>query len=547
MDEPVRDPAPYPAPDPVPDGAAPEPRILRRWRPSMVWLLPMVAALIGSWMAMRAYTSKGPAITITFLGAEGLEAGQTRLRYKDVEVGKVTALGLSKDLAHVVVTAELSKEAASLLSRNSRFWIVRARIGSTGISGLGTLLSGAYIAMDPGQPVEGDSFEHNFTGLETPGLLTTRMPGTLVVLQAEKVGSLNIGSPVHYRQIRVGEVAGFDLDRDGKSVSITAFIKAPYDALVRTDTCFWDAGSVDVSLDASGIRMRSDSLTDVLLGGISFENPESLEGGGKVPKGHVFTLYANHDAISEKVIRNRQFYVVNFNESVRGLVRRAPVEYQGIKVGEVEDFRLEFHTNTLEGKIPVLIALEPERFTVVGGRTPTGVVMEQMVKRGLRAQLKPASLLTGSMFVDLSFHPKAPVRGLGRYGKYPEIPTMPSTMTVMLDNLASFASQLQKLPLDEMVAEVRAAIPMLKDTLAQTSTLMARLDKETAPKAEATMAQAQATLAALEKTLHADSPVQQDLHQALEEFTKASRALRELADTLERQPESLVFGKEKQK
>ncbi len=547
MDEPVHTPAPDPAPDSVPGSEAPTPKILTRWRPSMVWLLPIVAALIGSWMAVRAYTSKGPAITITFLGAEGLEAGQTRLRCKDVEVGKVTALGLSKDLAHVVVTAELSKEATSLLSSNSRFWIVRARIGSTGISGLGTLLSGAYIAMDPGQPVEGDRVEHDFTGLETPGLLTARLPGILVVLQAEKVGSLNIGSPVHYRQIRVGEVAGFDLDKDGKSVTIKAFIKAPYDALVRTETRFWDAGSVDVSMDATGLRLRSDSLVDVLLGGISFENPESLEGGGKVAKGHIFTLYANHDAISEKVIRNRHYYVVNFNDSVRGLVRRAPVEYQGIKVGEVEDFKLEFQTKTLEGKIPVLIALEPERFTVIGDATPTGVVIEQLVKRGLRAQLKPASLLTGSMFVDLSFHPKAPVRGLGRYGKYPEIPTMPSTMTVMLDNLASFAGQLQKLPLENMVAELRAAIPMLKDTLAQTNALMARLDKETAPKAEATMAQAQATLATLEKTLHADSPVQQDLHQALEEFTKASRALRELADTLERQPESLVFGKEKQK
>lgn len=540
MDEPVRDPAFQ--------DSAPEPQIQMRWRPSMVWLLPLIAALIGAWMAVRAYTSRGPSITITFLSAEGLEAGQTKLRYKDVEIGKVTAMGLSKDLTRVVVTAELNKDAAPLLSVNSRFWIVRARIGSSGISGLGTLLSGAYIAMDPGQPVEDQAFDNAYTGLESPGLLTTKQAGLLVILQADKAGSLNIGSPVHFRQIRVGEVAGFDLEKDGRSVSIKAFIHAPYDSLVNTATRFWDAGGVDVSLDASGIRMKSESLSDILLGGISFENPESLEAGVKVPKGHVFTLYPNHDAISEQVIRQRHYYVVNFNESVRGLTRGAPVEFRGIKVGEVQDFKLEFHADSLEGRIPVLIALEPERFSVLGPKaSSTDAVVAQLVKRGLRAQLKPASLLTGSMFVDLGYSTQGPARSLGRYGKYPEIPTMPSTMTAMVDNLANLAERLQKLPLEEIVEEVRTAIPALKAALQQTTVLMAKLDQDTAPQAKATLAQAQATLATLEKTLRADSPAQQDLHRALDEFAKASRSLRELADTLERQPEALIFGKGKQK
>ncbi len=534
--------------DPGTPDAAPEPRVQMRWRPSMVWLLPLVAASIGAWMAVRAYTSKGPAITITFLSAEGVEAGQTRIRYKDVEVGKVTAVGLSQDLSHVVVTAEMNKEAAPLLSANTRFWIVRARIGSSGISGLGTLLSGAYVAMDPGAPVEDHAFTRDYTGLEAPGLQTTHQPGLLVQLRAEKAGSLNIGSPVHYRQIRVGEVAGYDLEKDGQSVSIKVFINAPYDALVRTDTRFWDAGGVDVSLDANGLRMRSESISDILLGGVAFENPVSLNGSERVPRGHVFTLYPNHDSISEKVIKNRHFYVVHFNESVRGLSHGAPVEFQGIKVGEVEDFKLEFHADTLEGKIPVLIALEPERFAVVGAKTPsTDAVIQQLVKRGLRAQLKPASLLTGSMFVDLGFHPKGPPRAMGRYGKYPEIPSMPSTMSAMVDNIASLAERIQKLPLEEVVGELRAALPVLQDTLKQTSALMARLDQETAPQAKATLEQAQTTFATLERTLRADSPTQQDLRRALEEFTKASRALRDLADSLERQPESLVFGKGKQK
>jgi paraquat-inducible protein B len=542
------------APDPSgnPDGPA-EPVVQARWRPSMVWLLPLVAAFVGAVLAVKAYTSRGPAITITFLSAEGLEAGQTKVRYKDVEVGKVTAVNLTKDLSRVLVTAEIRKEAAPLLSANTRFWIVRARIGSGGISGLGTLLSGAYIAMDPGQPVEDRTFEYAYTGLETPGLMTTHQPGLLVTLKAARAGSINIGSPVHYRQIRVGEVAGYDLDKGGESVSIKAFINAPYDALVRTETKFWDAGGVDVSLDANGLRVRSESLADILLGGIAFENPVSLEASEKVGRGHVFTLYPNHDAISEKVIQNRHHYVLHFNESVRGLTPGAPVEFQGIKVGEVEDFRLEFHADTLEGKIPVLIALEPERFTVVGAKAKaldakaTDAVLQQLVRRGLRAQLKPASLLTGSMFVDLAFAPQPGPRVLARYGKYPEIPTMPSTMTAMVDNIARLAERLQKLPLEQIVSEVRAALPALKEALEKTSALMAKLDTETAPQAKATLEQAQATLATLDQTLRADSPTQQDLRRALEEFAKASKALRELAETLERQPESLVFGKGKER
>ncbi len=526
----------------------PEAKVVLRRRPSLVWLLPLVAAFIGAWMAMKAYTAKGPTITITFLSAEGLEAGQTRIRYKDMEIGKVSAINLSKDLNQVVVTAELKKEATGLLSENTRFWIVRARIGTSGISALGTLLSGAYIGMDPGQPSVDENFKHEYKGLESAGMVTTHLPGILVHLRAEKVGSLNVGSPLRYRQIRVGEVAGFDLDKGGKSVSIMAFINAPYDTLVHKDTRFWDAGALDVSMDTSGIRMRSDSLVDTLLGGIAFETPVSLEDSGPVANGQVFTLYPNHESINENIFLNRRYYMLNFNESMRGLVRGAPVEYLGIKVGQVEDFKLEFHAGTLEGKVPVLIALEPERFSVVGGNTlSTDRVIQQLVRKGLRAQLKSASLLTGSMFVDLSFHPEAPPKSVGHYGKYQEIPTLPSTMSVMLSQMASFVERLQKLPLEDVVNQLRTAIPILKDTLQHANVLIAHLDEETAPQAKATLAQAQATLATLDKTLKSDSPTQQGLHEALEEFAKASRSLKELADTLERHPESLIFGKGKQK
>jgi len=546
MGEPLDD-----RPESSPIGDVPIAKVQVRRRPSIIWLIPLVAAFIGIWMAARAYAETGPTITITFLGAGGLEAGQTRIRHKDVEIGKVTAISLSRDLSHVVVKAEMKREAAGLLSENSRFWVVRARFGTAGISGLGTLLSGAYIGMDPGAPGETTIFARDYKGLETPSIDTSQRPGALFKLRAEKLGSLNISSPVHFRQIRVGEVAGFDLDKQGTAVSIKIFINAPYSDLVRMDTRFWDSGGVGLTVDANGIRMRSDSLVDLLIGGIAFENPMSLDASGAAPTGQIFTLYPSHDKIYEKVVINRHYYVVNFNESVRGLMRGAPVEYQGIQVGQVEDFKLEFHTGNLEGKIPVLIALETERFSVVGPKgESTKRLVQALVKRGLRAQLKTASLLTGSLFVDLGFHPEAPVRTIGRYGKYEEIPAIPSTMgamTAMVANLTKFSERLQKLPLEETISELRASIPVLRETLKEAKGLMSRLDQKTAPQAEATLAQGQATLAALEKTLRSDSPTQNDLRSALEEFSKAARALRDLAETLERHPESLIFGKRKPK
>lgn len=529
----------------------PEAKLQLRRGPSMVWLIPLVAAFIGGWLAIKAYAETGPTIRITFLVAEGLEAGQTRIRHKDVDIGKVTAINLSRDLSHVVVTAELKREAAGLLTGNCRFWVVRARIGTSGISGLSTLLNGAYICMDPGREDEPTKFANEYRGLESPIITTGQRAGALFELRAESLGSLNLGSPVHFRQIRVGEVVGFDLQKQGQSVAIKIFINAPYAALVRKDTRFWDAGSVDVSVDGNGLRMRSDSLVDILLGGISFENPMSLDASDAAPAGQIFSLYPNHDKIYEKVVIDRHYYVLNFNESVRGLTRGAPVEYQGIQVGEVEDFKLEFHAGKLEGRIPVLIALEPERFSVIGPKgASTVAIIQGLVQRGLRAQLKTASLLTGSLFVDLGFHPEVPPRTISRYGKYEEIPTIPSTMGAvgsMVANLTRFSERLQSLPLEEVMGELRTSLPVLRETLKETRSLLARLDQQAVPQAQATLAQGQATLAELEKTLRSDSPTQQDIRTALDEFTKASRALRDLAEMLERHPQALIFGKGKAK
>jgi paraquat-inducible protein B len=263
----------------------------------------------------------------------------------------------------------------------------------------------------------------------------------------------------------------------------------------------------------------------------------NLQTNRAAPPDHVFTLYPAHDRIHDDPDLENRFYVAVFKDSVRGLTRGAPVEYRGIKVGQVEDLSLEFKPDSLGGEVPVLFTLAPERFQPQGGPRAGGdEIMEKLVERGLRVQLKTGSLLTGSLFLDLTFHPRGPRRSLGRHGSYAEIPTLPPSMGSLAEKLTAFAGRLEKWPLEDMAAQLRA-------TLKETQALATRLDQQTAPQAEATLKQAQATLAALEKTLRSDSPTQGDLHEALEAFTRAARSLKDLADTLERQPEALIRGK----
>jgi len=521
----------------------PEPAVKTLRRLPSVWLIPLVAILIGAWLAIKSYSAQGPSITITFQNAEGLEPGHTRIKYKDVEIGKVGTITFSPDYSRVVVKADLTREAKGLLSAHSRFWVVRARVSTSGVSGLGTLLSGAYIGMDPGQP---GPLVRNFEGMEIPPVVTTHQEGMMFSLRAEKLGSLNIGSPVLFRHIRVGEVAGFELEKDGQAVDVKIFVHSPYTHLVRRDSRFWNAGGVDVTLDTSGIRMSSDSLVDMLLGGVSFESPMSLDASEPALEGQVFALFPSHEQINERAYLDRHYYVVDFSESVRGLNRGAPVEFRGIQVGQVEDIKLELRMDKLEARVPVLIALEPERLKVLGrGGASMDAVIEKLVARGMRAQLKMGSLLTGSLYVDLDFYPQTPARAFGHYGTYREIPTIPTTMGAMISNLTKFLDRLQALPVEELASDLRASLPALRETLEQSKILMTRLNKETVPQAQAVFEQAQVTLAAVEKTLRSDGPLPQDLRQTLQEFTKAARALKDLAESLERHPESIVFGKGK--
>ena len=346
---------------------------------SIVWLVPVVAILIGGWLIYKAISEKGPEVTITFNTAEGLEAGKTKIKCKDVEIGLVEEISLSKDLTQVIVKAQLVREADSFLSENSRFWVVRARVSASSVTGLGTVFSGAYIDIDPGAP--GKPARH-FAGLEDPPIVKTWEKGRHFTLVAERKGSLDIGSPVYYRQLEVGRVAAYNMAPDGSSVTFKVFIRDPYPGFVRKNTRFWNASGIDVKMDAQGIQVNTESFVSILVGGLAFDVIESF-GASTEPaaiEDEPFTLYPSREAAREKTYVTKRYYLLHFTTSVRGLSLGAPVEFRGIPVGHVVDLKLEFDPKKMTFDIPVIIVIEPGRIYIKGTENRTGEAKQQRGK-----------------------------------------------------------------------------------------------------------------------------------------------------------------------
>ena len=428
--------------------------VKRRSGISIVWVIPLVAAAIGLFLAYKAYTEKGPTITIAFDTAEGLEAGKTKLRYLDVEVGTVQQVELASDLRHIVVTAGMVPNAAEFLHTGTTFWIVKPRIGVGGVSGLGTLLSGAYIGLAPG---EGDA-ARVFTGLDEPPPISANVPGREFVLTAPTLGSVSPGAPVYYRGIDIGQVLGYKLNEDARGLDITIFVAEPFHELIRTTSRFWNASGIDLTTGASGIDLRVASLQALLVGGVETDTPIGLEGSAIAESGARFPLYANQRALAQAQFTEKVPYLIYFDGSVRGLRAGAPVEFRGITVGSVTDVRLEFDQATNRIRIPVTVEIEPQR--IVPDVTRADLertehrAMADLVRDGLRAQLQMGNLLTGELFVDLTFAPAAAPAELDKSGPVPVIPSIPATLEALQASATAIMNKIAALPLDELMASL---------------------------------------------------------------------------------------------
>jgi len=493
--------------------------VATRRRPSIVWLIPLVAAVVGGFVAWRTFSELGPLVEIEFASAEGLEAGKTKVKYKDVEVGVVEEIRLHRDLSGVVCTARMVKDALPWLTEKTRFWVVTARLAGGEVSGLGTIFSGAYIGVDP---VRDGKRQRRFQGLDVPPIVTADQPGRHFKLTSHRAGSVAVGTPVYFRKIRVGEVVASELDPSGEFVTIQIFVHAPNDERVRRETRFWNASGVHVSVGAGGVEVDVESLVSLLVGGIAFETP--MEGPGEpATEGTVFELYASQEATEREVYTQKVHWLLYFDQSVRGLEAGAPVEFRGIQIGEVRDVKLEFDPGAGRFRVPVVVTIEPERMGSIAGedRSSRREALDRLVRQGLRAQLQSGNLLTGQLLVQLDMHEGEPPAEIVWSEPYPQFPTIPTPLEEITSSVTRLAKRLEKVPLEQIGASVERTL----DT------------------ARAALAQADRTLASASALVGPDSPVNVELRRALVELTDAARSVGLAADQIESQPDSLIFGR----
>ncbi len=538
---------------------APEVALEERRSISLVWLIPVVAGAIAIWLAYTTISEQGPEITISFKTAAGLEPGKTKVKFKDVEVGLVEEVDIKEDLSGIVVKVTLDKSATPHLNDETRFWVVRPRLGTGGVSGLGTLVSGAYVEIDPG----GGNPRREFIGLEVPPVIASDVPGTQFRLKSDSLGSLGPGAPIMFRGIKVGQILGYELNEDAGGVTFLVFVQAPHDKLVRDDSRFWNASGFQIKVGAEGLEVKTETLETLLAGGIVFSTPlGALRQEPSTPDTE-FVLYDSEESIEEAAIEERVPLLLYFDGSVRGLNPGAPVELRGLRVGTVKDVRLEYNANDRSFRVPVVITIEPSRITILGERenTPYGG-LDEFVERGLRAQLRSGNLLTGQLLVALDFFPKAPPEKVDYSDVYPVLPTIPSEIEQLTRSVGDVLERVANLQLEELVGDLRAtvqsaqklvsspevteAVANLNRSLQSVESVLGKVNKEVGPLVESlrkTSEAAEATLVSTESMVGENSQIRYDLSQLLQELTEAARSIRLLADYLEQNPSALLSGK----
>lgn len=537
-------------------------KVSRQTGPSIVWLIPLVTLLVGSWLIIKTVSEQGPEVTISFKTAEGIEAGKTRIKYKNVDIGVVEQIRFSEDFSHVVVTAAFNQGTESFFRRNTRFWVVKPQLSVRGASGLGTLISGAYIEIEPGKGAE----QSHFVGMEKQPVVTADETGKKVVLVTDKLRSIDTGSPIYYKGLLAGEVLGHELANDRQSIYIYAFIREPFDTLVKGNTRFWNVSGMDISLGTEGLNVRTESLQSLVLGGIAFETPASLEQVNGDVEDLVFTLHEDYDSIQEHAYTKKIKFIMFFDGSVRGLNIGAPVDFNGIKVGSVLDVRLEFDSENATFLIPVLIEIEPERIIERGdqGVVSSYETLNKLLERGLRASLQTGSLLTGQLFVGLSMRPDTPVKLIGEESPYPELPTIRAAdFGSIAQSVERFLSKLDKVDIDKLSLEllktlegtsrllngpeVEGALKELELSLQAFKSILQKVDdsnlQETINSGHMLMEKITETLIETNKVLKPNSPLQYNVIKLSGELEETARSIRSLVETLERHPQALIFGK----
>jgi len=507
---------------------------VRNWSP--VWIFPIVTALIGAWILFYHYSHQGPEVTLITTNAEGIEGGKTTIKSRSVDVGVVESATLTDDLTHVEIKARLNAGMEKLLHGDSVFWVVKPQVGREGISGLGTLLSGAYIELQPGKK---GSQPENYQLLDSPPLAPPDAKGIRVTLDSKKAGQLSPGDPVLFRGYRVGSVETSTFDAQKRTISYQLFISAPNDRLVTGNVRFWKDSGIAVDLTSAGMRVEMGSLSTLFGGGVSFDVPEGMDQGQPVAQQTAFRLYDDQKSIQDSLYTDHIDYLMFFKDSVRGLQPGAPVEFRGIRLGTVG--KVPFFAPGMrqvlddDYRIPVLVRIEPERLINQVGDTPDiAEHIDGLMKRGLRGSLKTGNLVTGALYVDMDFFPKEPpVKEIREFGGYKIIPTVSSGLAQIQQRLMETLDKINSLPLNPMIQQATNTLSESQATMRRLQATLDNLNKLTASQSMQQLPQdMQKTLRELNRSMQGFQPGSAAYNKMVADMQRLDQVLRELQPVL---------------
>ena len=518
---------------------------------SKIWFIPIVAIFVALWMVYYQWSNEGPLITIEFNTAEGMQAGKTKIKSRNVDIGEVVDIELKDDSNGVLITARMSNSAEHLLVADSKFWVVSPQITHTGVSGLSTLISGVYIEIAPGKSEDEKS---DFVALDDPPVTPVGTPGLHITLNSNDQFAYSKGDPIIYKGLTVGQFEDIYFNFDERVVYYNAFIKAPYHQLITNNTKFWDVSGLRIDLNADGLSVKTGNIETMLTNGVTFDVPKGMPFGEVITERSYFDIYANYEAADDQRYKESVNFVILVSETVRGLKVGAPVEYRGVHIGQVASTNLRVNNAPdklikEDFKIPVLISIHPARVGLPDDATGASLMSEQnkyWIQRGLKAVLRTGSLITGSLFVDLQHFHQQPIDKISQFEGYDVIPTVTGQFSQITDKAERFIDNLNSLPLNDLSHNANQLLIEVSETAQELQQLSASVEQlvgdVTKDKLSAQLIQTLKGINKLTQDLSSGSKGYQDVRETLRTLTDTMQELKPLLNQLNSQPNSLIFN-----
>lgn len=511
---------------------------------STVWLIPLVAALVGAYLLVRTLNESHNEITLLMDNADGIEVNTTTIRVLNVEVGRVNKVLLNETGNGVKITAKLNRESMALMRKDTQFWVVKPRIDQNGVTGLSTLLSGSYISFAPGNSSE---TAREFKVAELPPISALGQSGIRLSLKGTNSKMVSVGSPVLFESHIVGSVESAKFNPADKSVHYSVFIHSPNENLLNGASRFWLSSGVDMRLNGNNINITTPPISALITGAISFDSPQYRpQSAQSVQNGAEFTVYNNRSEIENQPSERTLYYMAFFNGSVRGLESGAPVMYKGIQIGSVADvayFEQGDQARLFQNQwIPVRLRIEP--FLIEGinaeqrqSKETWQNIIQAALNRGLTASLGTHQLVLGSKLIELNdgqggYKPRA------QYHGYTVIATNDTGLDQLQNQVGKLLEKINKLPVDKTLAELNGSLKQLQKLLSSTQHLVGQSSTQNLPK------ELNQTMQTLQKTLQGispQSPVYQDAQQTLQDLDRTLKNAQPLLDKLNARPNALIF------